>query len=58
MDLVTNKPVITNAIERVIQLQNNMNIIDKCDKSLEIEEPEVSESQAGVEEEATTNGVF
>ena len=41
MDLVTNKPVITNAIERVIQLQNNMNIVDKCDKSLEsLEESE------------------
>ena len=32
MDLVTNKSVITNAIERVIQLQNNMNIINKCDR--------------------------
>ena len=51
MDLVTNKPVITNAIERVIQLQNNLNIIDKCDKSLEAS---ASES----EEDITTNGVF
>ena len=53
MDLVTNKPVITNAIERVIQLQNNMNIIDKCDKSLE--SLEASESEKEV---TTTNGVF
>ena len=47
MDLVSNGSVITDAIKRVTQLQNNVNIINKIDKSLE-----------AFEEEVTTNGVF
>lgn len=47
MELVTNGSVITDAMKRITQLQNNVNIINKCDKSLEASE-----------EEVTTNGVF
>jgi hypothetical protein len=47
MDLVSNGSVITNAMKRITELQNNMNIINKVDKSLET-----------LEEEVTTNGVF
>jgi predicted transcriptional regulator len=47
MDLVTNGSVITDAIKHVTQIQNNVNIINKIDKSLEASE-----------EEVTTNGVF
>jgi hypothetical protein len=49
MDLVSNGSVITNAMKRITELQNNVNIINKVDESLE--------SLAG-EEETTTNGVF
>jgi hypothetical protein len=51
MDLVTNGSVITDAIKRLTQIQNDVNIINKSDKSLE-----ASESES--EEEVTTNGVF
>jgi hypothetical protein len=47
MDLVSNGSVITNAMKRITELQNNVNIINKVDKSLET-----------LEEEVTTNGVF
>jgi hypothetical protein len=47
MDLVTNGSVITDAIKHVTQMQNNINIINRIDKSLETSE-----------EEITTNGVF
>jgi DeoR/GlpR family transcriptional regulator of sugar metabolism len=53
MDLTTNGSIITDAMKRITQLQDNVNIINKCDKSLEIESLEASEA-----EEATTNGVF
>jgi hypothetical protein len=51
MDLVTNGSVITDAIKRLTQIQNDVNIINKSDKSLE-----ASESES--EEEVTANGVF
>ena len=35
MDLVSNGSVITNAMKRITELQNNVNIINQCDKSLE-----------------------
>ena len=47
MDLVTNGSVITDAIKHVTQIQNDVNIIKRCDESLEASE-----------EEVTTNGVF
>jgi hypothetical protein len=47
MDLVSNGSVITNAMKRITELQNNVNIINKVDESLE-----------ALEEETTTNGVF
>jgi hypothetical protein len=47
MDLVTNGSVITDAIKHVTQLQDNVNIINQCDMSLETSE-----------EDITTNGVF
>jgi hypothetical protein len=47
MDLVSNGSVITNAMKRITEVQNNVNIINKVDKSLET-----------LEEEVTTNGVF
>ena len=50
MDLVSNGSVITNAMKRITELQNNVNIINQCDKSLEASESE--------EEDITTNGVF
>jgi hypothetical protein len=40
----------SDAIKPVTQIQNDMNIINKCDKSLE--------NLQASEEEATTNGVF
>lgn len=49
MDLTTGSAIITDAIKHVTQLQNNVNIISKCDKSLEA---------SALEEETTTNGVF
>jgi hypothetical protein len=47
MDLTTNGAIITDAIKHVTQIQNDVNIINKVDKSLEASE-----------EEITTNGVF
>lgn len=47
MDSVTNGSVITDAIKHVSQIQNDVNIIKRCDESLEASE-----------EEVTTNGVF
>jgi hypothetical protein len=49
MDLSTNGAIVTDAIKHITQLQNNVNIINKCDKSLEASE---------AEEDITTNGVF
>jgi transcriptional regulator with PAS, ATPase and Fis domain len=47
MDLTTNGAIITDAIKHVTQIQNDVNIINKVDKSLEASE-----------EEITTNGIF
>ena len=47
MDLTTNGAIVTDAIKHVTQIQNDVNIINKIDKSLEASE-----------EEVTTNGVF
>ena len=47
MDLVTNGSVITDVIKHDTQIQNDVNIINKCDKSLE-----------AIEEEIVTDGVF
>jgi hypothetical protein len=47
MDLVTNGSVITDAIKHVTHIQNDVSILNKCDKSLD-----------AIEEEITTNGVF
>jgi hypothetical protein len=47
MELVTNGSVITDAIKHVTQIQNDVNIINRCDKSLE-----------SLDEDITTNGVF
>ena len=50
MDLTTNGAIVTDAIKHVTQLQNNVNIINKVDESLENLETS--------EEAVTTNGVF
>lgn len=50
MNLVTNGSVITDAMKRITELQNNVNIINRCDESLK--DIEASE------EDITTNGVF
>jgi hypothetical protein len=50
MDLTTNGAIVTDAIKHVTQIQNDVNIINKCDKSLE--------DLKASEEELTTNGVF
>jgi hypothetical protein len=47
MDLTMNGAIITDAIKHVTQIENDVNIINKIDKSLEASE-----------EEVTTNGVF
>ena len=47
MDLTTNGAIITDAIKHVTHIQNDVNIINKVDKSLEA-------SEEGI----TTNGVF
>ena len=47
MDLITNGSVVADAWKKVTEIQNNVNIINKIDKSLEASE-----------EEVTTNGVF
>lgn len=52
MDLVTNGSVITDAMKRITQLQNNVAIIKRCDESLENLEASIAE------EKVTTNGVF
>ena len=51
MDLTTNGTIITDAVKRMTQIQNDVNIINQCDKSLEA-------SALESEEENTTNGVF
>jgi hypothetical protein len=49
MNLVTNGSVITDAMKRITQPQNNADIIKKCDESL---------GSLEASEEITTNGVF
>jgi hypothetical protein len=48
MDLVTNGSVITDAMKRITQIQNDVNMINKIDKSLE----------AMDEQDDTMDGVF
>ena len=51
MNLVTNGSVITDAMKRITELQNNVNVLNRCDQSLE-------DLKASEAEEFTTNGVF
>ena len=51
MNLVTNGFVITDAMKRITELQNNVNVLNRCDQSLE-------DLKASEAEEFTTNGVF